>query len=62
MARVTKLPEETLRQLATTTPVFAPGLDHLFQVGSVAEIWDASKPLDAQLEDALAKGVAQGCA
>jgi malonate decarboxylase gamma subunit len=54
MSRVTKLPEDKLRELAKT-PVFAPGLDHLVQVGAVAEIWDPKKPLDEQLEEALAK-------
>ena len=55
MARVTKLPEEKLKKLAETTPIFAPGLDHLAQTGAVAEIWDPKKPLDEQLEAALAK-------
>jgi malonate decarboxylase gamma subunit len=53
MARVTKLPLETLEQLAMTTPVFAPGLDHLLQVGAVAEVWDPTKPLAEQLEETL---------
>jgi malonate decarboxylase gamma subunit len=53
VARVTKLPLDSLKQLAKTTPVFAPGLDHLLQVGAVAEIWDPKKPLDNQLEEAL---------
>ena len=53
MARVTKLPEEKLKELAKTTPVFAPGLDHMFQMGAVAEIWDPKKPLDEQLEQTL---------
>jgi malonate decarboxylase gamma subunit len=53
MARVTKLPLETLKQLAMTTPVFAPGLDHLLQVGAVAEVWDPTKPLAEQLEETL---------
>jgi malonate decarboxylase gamma subunit len=38
MSRVTKLPMDKLKELATTTPVFAPGLDHLAQMGAVAEI------------------------
>jgi malonate decarboxylase gamma subunit len=42
-----------LKKLAKTTPVFAPGLDHLLQLGAVAEIWDPDKPLDDQLEEAL---------
>src|SRR5580658_7513008 len=45
VARVTKLPLDRLQQLAKTTPVFAPGLDHLSQVGALAEIWDPNKPL-----------------
>jgi len=53
MSRVTKLPEDKLKELAKTTPVFAPGLDHLFQMGAVAEIWDPKKPLDEQLEQTL---------
>jgi malonate decarboxylase gamma subunit len=55
MSRVTKLPLETLRQLAKTTPVFAPGLDNLLLMGAVAEIWDPTKPLDEQFEEALRK-------
>jgi malonate decarboxylase gamma subunit len=53
MSRVTKLPLDTLKQLAKTTPVFAPGLDHLLQMGAVAEIWDLKKPLNEQLEETL---------
>ena len=53
IARVTKLPEDKLKDLAKTTPVFAPGLDHLAQTGAVAEIWDPKKPLDEQLEASL---------
>jgi malonate decarboxylase gamma subunit len=55
ISRVTKLPLDKLTELAKTTPVFAPGIDHLFQIGAVAEIWDPEKPLDEQLEEALAK-------
>ena len=39
MARVTKLPIETLREKAKVTPVFAPGLENLAQTGAIAEIW-----------------------
>jgi malonate decarboxylase gamma subunit len=53
MSRVTKLPLDTLQQLAKTTPVFAPGLDHLLQMGAVAEIWDPKRSLAEQLEEAL---------
>jgi malonate decarboxylase gamma subunit len=55
MSRVTKLPLDKLKELAKTTPVFASGLDHLVQMGAVAEIWDSHKPLDEQLEEALKK-------
>jgi len=51
---VTKLPEARLHELAKTTPVFAPGLDHMVFVGAIAEVWDPDKPLDAQLEAAIA--------
>ncbi len=55
MARITKLPQDRLKELAKTTPVFAPGLDHLAQTGAVAEIWDPKKPLDEQLEATLGR-------
>jgi malonate decarboxylase gamma subunit len=55
MSRVTKLPMDKLITIAKATPVFAPGLDHLAQMGAVAEIWDPQKPLDEQLEEALKK-------
>ena len=55
MARVTKLPEAKLKELSKTTPVFAPGLDHLAQTGAVAEVWDPKQPLDEQLEASLAR-------
>jgi malonate decarboxylase gamma subunit len=54
IARVTKLPEQRLVELAKTTAVFAPGLEHMVSVGAVATVWDPAKPLDAQLEQALA--------
>jgi malonate decarboxylase gamma subunit len=53
VSRVTKLPLDTLKELAKTTPVFAPGLDHLLQMGAVAEIWDPKKSLGEQFEEAL---------
>ena len=55
IARVTKLPQDKLKDMAKTTPVFAPGLDHLAQTGAVAEVWDAKAPLDEQLEASLAR-------
>lgn len=53
IARVTKLPEAKLRELAKTTAVFAPGLDHMVNVGAVFAVWDPKQPLDEQLEMAL---------
>src|SRR5271154_2553403 len=55
MSRVTKLPLDTLKHLAKTTPGCGPGLDHLLQMGAVAEIWDPANPLDEQLEETLKK-------
>ena len=54
ISRVTKLPVKALEELAKTTSVFAPGLEHMQQMGAVTAIWDPAKPLDAQLEAALA--------
>ena len=53
MARVTKLPQKTLEEMAKTMPVFAPGVDSLFKAGAIATIWDASAPLDEQLGKTL---------
>jgi malonate decarboxylase gamma subunit len=58
IARVTKLPEDRLSALSTTTPVFAPGLASMSEVGAVAEIWDPDRPLGAQFEAALAASTA----
>ena len=55
MARVTKLPEDRLTELAKTTPVCAPGLDHRARTGAVAEIWDPAKRLGEQLEASRAR-------
>jgi len=54
MARVTKLSIETLEEKAKSTPVFAPGLDNLFQTGAVLARWDATRPLAEQLRALLA--------
>src|ERR1700722_9851103 len=55
MARVTKLPLDRLTELAKTTPVFAPGLDHMAQTGAVASIWDPKQPWDQHPEEATAR-------
>jgi len=53
MARVTKLPIETLQTMAKTTPVFAPGLANLAQTGAVAATLDPQRPLAGQIEEVL---------
>jgi len=55
MARVTKLPIETLREKAKATPVFAPGLENLAQTGAIAEIWDPARSLSDQLTPLMSK-------
>jgi malonate decarboxylase gamma subunit len=52
IARVTKLPLDSLEALSKDTPVFAPGLDHALPIGAVAEIWNDSD-LPAKLAMAL---------
>ncbi|MBR0859968.1 biotin-independent malonate decarboxylase subunit gamma [Bradyrhizobium liaoningense] len=54
MARVTKLSMEALEQKAKSTPVFAPGLSNLEQMGAVHMIWNDAAPLAGQLEALLA--------
>lgn len=49
IARVTKLPQAKLEEMAKSTPIFAPGLQPQFETGAVTTIWDAAKPLDEQL-------------
>ena len=55
MARVTKLPIDVLDAKATTTPVFAPGLDNLVRVGGIAAVWDTGAGLAEQLQALLAR-------
>jgi malonate decarboxylase gamma subunit len=54
MARVTKLPLETLQKKAEASPVFAPGLDNLVKTGGVTEVWNPLHSLAPQLEAVLA--------
>ncbi|MDP9810132.1 malonate decarboxylase gamma subunit [Rhizobium tibeticum] len=53
MARVTKLPEDKLKELSQTSAVFAPGLASMCAVGAVAQVWDPAKSLADQLEATL---------
>jgi len=55
MSRVTKLSLEVLKEKAEATPVFAPGLDNLAQMGAIAETWDPTRPLSTQLETLLGR-------
>lgn len=54
VARVTKLPLEKLQQMATSTPVFAPGLDNMVAAGAVHVVLDPGTPLDAQIRTLIA--------
>jgi malonate decarboxylase gamma subunit len=51
MARITKVPEERLIELAATNPVFAPGPENYLRMGGVQQIWNGD--LAVQLEQAL---------
>ncbi|SFV37046.1 biotin-independent malonate decarboxylase subunit gamma [Hyphomicrobium facile] len=53
MSKVTKLSIEVLEAKAKSTPVFAPGLQNLSQMGAVHTVWDTSRPLVDQLEAVL---------
>jgi malonate decarboxylase gamma subunit len=52
MARITKVPEERLTELAIDNPVFAPGPENYLRMGGIQEIW--RDDLAARLTDALA--------
>jgi malonate decarboxylase gamma subunit len=49
ISRVTKLPLDELKEMAKSTPIFAPGIDPLFATGAVTEKWDAANSLSNQL-------------
>jgi malonate decarboxylase gamma subunit len=51
MARITKVPEERLVELAASNPVFAPGPENYLRMGGVQEIWSGN--LAEQLQEAL---------
>ncbi len=54
VARVTKLPLETLEDMAKSTPVFAPGLDNMVATGAVHAVLDPGQPLAPQIRTLLA--------
>jgi malonate decarboxylase gamma subunit len=49
IARVTKLPLEQLKELAKSTPIFAPGVEPLFATGAVTDTWTADQPVAPRL-------------
>lgn len=53
MARITKVPEERLTELARSNPVFAPGPENYLRMGGVADIWRGD--LAQALREALAQ-------
>lgn len=55
MARITKVPEETLAELAKSNPVFAPGVENYLRMGGLQAIW--SDDLADALVQALAASV-----
>ena len=58
ISRVTKLPLEKLKELAKSTPIFAPGVGPLFATGAVAETWPADQPFAPRLAALLRQPVA----
>jgi malonate decarboxylase gamma subunit len=68
MARITKVPEERLTELAKVDPVFAPGAENYLRMGGLQAIWEAGfatelarairecEPVDRRRELGLARG------
>jgi malonate decarboxylase gamma subunit len=59
MARVTRLPEERLRELSKHSPVFAPGAINYVRMGAIDALWDGD--LAQSLRAALAHADAGDC-
>jgi malonate decarboxylase gamma subunit len=53
MARITKVPEQKLIELAKENPVFAPGPKNYLQMGGIEAIWEGA--LSSHLLEALAR-------
>jgi malonate decarboxylase gamma subunit len=51
MARITKVPEERLTELAKDNPVFAPGAENYLRMGGLQAIWE--NDLASRLAQAL---------
>lgn len=56
MARITKVPEERLTELAKDNPVFAPGAENYLRMGGLQALWD--QDLAGALVGALAGALA----
>jgi malonate decarboxylase gamma subunit len=68
MARITKVPEERLTELARDNPVFAPGAENYLRMGGLQAIWEDDlaarlvqaiahcDPVDRRMELGLARG------
>jgi malonate decarboxylase gamma subunit len=68
MARITKVPEERLTELAVDNPVFAPGAENYLRMGGLQAIWDGDlanrlaraieecEPVDRRMELGLQRG------
>ena len=54
MSKVTKLSIDLLKEMAESTPVFAPGLKNLAQMGAVHLVWDKAVPLADELNALIA--------
>jgi malonate decarboxylase gamma subunit len=57
MARITKVPEERLVELAVSNPVFAPGPENYLRMGGIDAIWEGQ--LEPLLAGALRDAPAQ---
>jgi malonate decarboxylase gamma subunit len=55
ISRVTKLPLDTLTEMAKATPIFAPGVDPLFATGAVTEKWSSASGLAKEIAALLAR-------
>jgi malonate decarboxylase gamma subunit len=56
MARITKVPQERLQELAASNPVFAPGAENYWKMGGLDSLWqgDLAQALRTALQDAKA--------
>jgi len=53
MSKVTKLSIDVLKDKAKSTPVFAPGLQNMVEMGAIQVLWNDATPLSEQLESLL---------